>query len=136
VNAGLTHPTTGAALFTHRELACRSTGVVTLHPGFAEELVRLRVAWDRPMAVTSCCRSAAHNRTVGGHPRSLHVYDKPAHGLLGTAAIDIAMTDGARAWELARLAMTLGWSVGVPKSGFLHLDRRDFAGLPRGLFGY
>jgi len=131
----LTDPGTGAVLFTRAELACRRRGGLRLAPGFAEALVALRLAFGRPMRVTSCCRSAAHNRAIGGHPRSLHVFDEPAHETGGTVAIDIAIPDGGYARALAGAALERGWSVGVAR-GFLHLDRRDLAGLAPALFGY
>lgn len=132
----LTDPATGKVLFTVAELACKGSGQVRLATGFAEKLVLLRLSWGRPMRLTSACRSSQHNAAVGGHPRSLHICDQPAHGLDGAAAVDVAVADITQAWELDFIAKGLGWSVGVPKAGFLHLDRRDLAGLPRGLFGY
>ena len=122
-------------LFSHSELACPMTGIVGLAPHFDEHLAYLRMAFGHPMRVTSCCRSAAHNQAVGGHPRSLHVYDKPHHGLNGTAAIDIYSADASYALALVRLALEHGWSVGVSRN-FIHLDRRDLAALPPGVFGY
>lgn len=122
-------------LFSHEELACRATGVVKLAPGFAEALATLRMTFGRPMTVNSCCRSAAHNRAVRGHPRSLHVYDEPHWPTGGTCAIDIRATDPAYRILLTSLAIDQGWSVGVA-SGFIHLDRRDFAGLPQNIFDY
>lgn len=131
----LLDPATGAVLFTHKELACKASGIVKLADGFADRLVMLRLAFGRPMFVTSCCRSALHNRNVGGHPKSLHVLEGN-HGLNGTAAIDIRVRDGVEARALTKLALSDGWSVGIPSSGFVHLDRRDLAGLPPSVFGY
>ena len=122
-------------LFTHGELKCKVTGKVRLAEGFGAELARLRVAFGRAMIVNSCCRSAEHNASVGGHARSLHVYDQPHHRLDGAAAIDIAAPDTLYMRELLVHALRLGWSVGVGK-GFVHLDRRDIAGLMPGAFGY
>ena len=122
-------------LFTHEELMDPETGEVRLAEGFAGALARLRLAYAKPMRVTSCCRSASHNIRVGGHPHSLHVYDEPWHPLAGAAAIDIAVTNAADAWQLVRHALLEGWSIGVASWG-VHLDRRDFAGKPPGVFGY
>lgn len=123
-------------LFSHAELACKATGAVKLAPGFAHKLAMLRMTFGKPMIVTSCCRSAEHNRRVGGHPRSLHVYDEPHWPTGGTCAIDIRVPNGTYAGELAFLAWQQGWSYGVPKGGFIHLDRRDIVGLPQAVFGY
>lgn len=123
-------------LFSHEELQCRATGVVRLAPGFAHKLAVLRMTFGKPMIVTSCCRSAEHNRRVGGHPRSLHVYDEPAHPTSGTCAIDIRNQGSGYTVLLIRTALDMGWSVGVPSGGFIHLDRRDIVGLPQAVFGY
>ncbi|MCW5727263.1 D-Ala-D-Ala carboxypeptidase family metallohydrolase [Parvibaculum sp.] len=128
----------GRLLFSRAELACKGTGMLRLAPGFGEKLVALRLAFGQPMTVTSCCRAAAHNARVGGHPRSLHVADDPSHPTGGTAAIDIAMRDGVYALKLLGAAERLGWAVGINfAKNFIHLDRRaDFGiGDPR-LFSY
>ena len=109
-------------LFARVELADHEDGVVRLHPGFAEALGLLRLSFRSPMIVTSCCRSAAHNQDVGGHPRSLHVYDAPLHeGQRGTLAIDIGWRAGRYMRDLVYLAIKNGWSVGVAET-FVHLD--------------
>lgn len=125
----------GQVFFRHRELACPATGELRLHPGFATALGELRRLLDRPMIVTSCCRSAAHNAKVGGHPRSLHVWDKPNHGARGTLAIDVRRGDAAFNSALAKNALREGWSLGVGRD-FFHLDRRDLVDLPQQVFGY
>lgn len=128
-------------LFSVAELACRGSGMLALDPLFAKLLLELRQAFGRPMVVTSCCRSAAHNRAVGGHPRSLHVCDDDRFhkALAGAAAIDIACPDGGYARALVYLALSRAWSVGIRQTGagqMVHLDRRDLAGLAPAAFGY
>lgn len=126
----------GKTYFSHRELACPTTGVVKLAPGFGEALIELRIKFAHPMTINSCCRSASHNREVGGHAHSLHVYDTPYHATGGTAAIDIAWPSPSfQRLDLLSLALAMGWSVGVAKWG-MHFDRRDFARLPPMVFGY
>jgi len=126
----------GAVYFTHHELRCPATGIAKLVPQFAIWLLELRLAYGRPMVVNSCCRSKAHNMEVGGHERSLHVFDKPHHPVGGTAAIDIAWPGSTfDKVDLLRHALELGWSVGVAPWG-VHLDRRDLAGLAQNAFGY
>lgn len=120
----------GRALFTHKELACRHCGKVKLAPGFGEELVATRLEFGRGMIVTSCCRCEFHNRAVGGHPSSLHVFDKPAHPTGGTCAIDVAYLGGAYAHELMKVALKRGWCVGINfDARFIHLDRRTDYGV-------
>lgn len=123
-------------LFSRQELACRGTGIVILAPGFADRLLELRLAFDRPMILTSACRAKSHNdrpRSQGGaqgHPRSLHVSDFPHHQTGGCCAVDVSTSlpdgrprPGGYREALARLAVSMGWSVGYG-STFLHLDRR------------
>lgn len=123
--------------FTRGELECPCCGLLRLHPGFMDELEALRQALAEPMNPTSACRCRAHNQRIGGHPRSLHVGDEPAHAAEGSLAIDIAAPDGAYRGRLFSMAWRLGWSVGWnAKKGFLHLDRRDLIGLPQTTFDY
>ena len=130
--------------FSALELACRHCGRWRFHPGFLEELEAARVEFGRQMKVRSCCRCKAHNDRpakeggAGGHERSLHVFDQPAHAIAqGTLAIDFEAADGAYRGDLFALMWRRGWSVGWnAKLGFLHGDRRDFIGLPRTSFDY
>lgn len=128
----------GRILFSEAELACKGSGMLILAPGFGEALVRLRMDFGRPMSVTSACRSAAHNARIGGHPRSLHVCDKPYWPTGGCCAIDIAMRDGAYNLRLLGLAERQGWAVGINfQKNFIHLDRRaDFNAGEPSLFPY
>lgn len=128
----------GRILFSESELACKGSGMLILAPGFGAALVKLRLALGQPMSVNSACRSAEHNRRVGGHPRSLHVCDQPHWPTGGCCAIDIAMRDGAYNLKLMGLAWQQGWAVGInfPKN-FIHLDRRaDFGIGEPSLFPY
>ncbi len=129
----------GVMLFSHEELSCKATGRVRLAKGFADFLMGLRLAYAMPLIVTSCCRSIEHNQRIGGHPSSLHIYDVPQRPidkpLDGCAAIDVQTISNAALPLLVGLAIERGWSVGVAR-GFIHLDRRDLAGLPQRVFGY
>lgn len=128
----------GRTYFSTTELKCKGSGMIKLAPGFAEKLLELRLLFDEPMIINSACRSEAHNRKVGGHPRSLHVCDFPARPTGGCCAVDV------RTWQqppeyrqrLIELARAKDWSIGYG-SGFLHLDRRiDYTDLPRADFNY
>ncbi len=122
--------------FSFKELRCPDTHVVKLADGFGDKLVALRKAFAHPMVVNSACRSSGYNSSIGGHYRSLHVYDHPAHPTGGCCAVDIAFPDGTLKGDLLMAAWELGWSVGVAES-FLHLDRRtDYTALPQTLFTY
>jgi hypothetical protein len=122
--------------FTREELTCRSSGGLLLADGFAEKLLILRTQFNKPMPLTSCCRSRDYNRKIGGSPNSFHIYDHPRHGFTGTCAIDISTQNPTDKDDLMTLAWQLGWSVGVHKN-FLHLDRRvDYTELQQAVFGY
>jgi hypothetical protein len=119
--------------FSEAELRCKGSGLLILAPGFGRELQALRNAYGKPMTVTSCCRSEEHNRKIGGHPRSLHVCDLPAHNTGGTCAIDVQVTDRE---ELIKLAWSRGWSIGLSPR-FIHLDlRTKILNLPQVRFEY
>ena len=111
-------------LFSEAELADHDVGIVALAPGFENCLKELRIVFNEPMIVNSCCRSALYNVEIGGHSRSLHVWDDPHHPTGGTAAIDIHNKDADYAERLIKTAWELGWSVGVANT-FTHLDRRS-----------
>ena len=132
--------------FKHSELACKSTGKVVLcrpgykrvgnmkmfYIGFGERMDELREKWGKPLIVTSVCRSAEHNKTVGGNPRSLHVYDFPHWPTGGTIAADFAETSN----EFRELAYEMGFSIGLGKT-FTHCDDRLLVlGLKQTTFNY
>ena len=90
--------------FTKEELACRATSGLLLAEGFAEKLSRLRTQFNKPMPVTSCCRSKDYNRKIGGSLNSFHIYDSLRHSFIGTCAIDIAIKDPTDKGNLFSLA--------------------------------
>lgn len=120
------------------EFWCKHCRELNLHPGFIEALQDVRSRLSIPMHPTSGCRCAVYNEDIGGHKRSLHVLDAPQHaGQQGTLAVDIAAVDGTYRGKLFAIAWDLGWSIGWnAKRGFLHLDRRDWIGLPQTSFDY
>jgi hypothetical protein len=128
--------------FTDEELNCNHCGLIALHPGFDDDLIALREAFNEPMKTKSCCRCKAHNDSdaVKGHQLSLHIGDLPAHadkGQKGTLAIDIETPDGPYRGRLFDAAWRLGWSIGWnAKLKFLHLDRRDRIGMKQTTFDY
>lgn len=97
--------------------------------------MKLRILFQQPMVVTSCCRSKEYNRRIRGHPRSLHVYDTPHWNTGGCMAIDIFTPNGSYAWQLDKIAKNEGWSIGRGVD-FIHLDRRVDIGLDLSFFGY
>ena len=123
-------------LFTFDELACPKTQAHYFTMAFKTRLVELREKFGKPMFITSGSRSFEHNKNIGGHPRSLHVYDHPARdNQVGALAVDVRSNGAQYNYFLIKLALELGWSVGVAKT-FIHIDRRDLIGLPQSVFGY
>ena len=125
--------------FTPEELRCPSTHKIQLANGFQEELVRLRRQFNHPMILTSCCRTEEHNRKIGGHPRSLHVCDRPYHPTGGCMAADVSIAD----WTMEELTFFMdlcvknGWSFGLNKKhNFIHIDRRSDINMKQTWFTY
>jgi hypothetical protein len=122
--------------FTESELACPLTGEIRLADGFGEALEALRVAFDKPMPLSSACRSQAHNAALPGHPHSLHMIDNPHWATGGCCAVDVAISNTQMRALLVQKALEKQWSVGVA-SNFIHLDLRGrYLGLPQVLFHY
>jgi hypothetical protein len=127
----MTPITTAIPYFSITELQCKGTKVIKLDPRFADALPKLREAWGSPLSPNSVCRTPAHNIREGGHPRSLHLTDNPKWPTLGTMAADIRWRgwEPARQLAFARLALGMGWTVGL-HDGFCHVDRRKDLKLP------
>jgi len=120
--------------------------LLILHPGYIESLQGVREELGLVMTPTSGCRCRAYNNLppelggVGGHPRSLHICDHPAHvgkGQQGALATDFAAVDGNYRGKLFFVLWKHGFSIGWnAKRGFLHADRRDWLGMSQTTFDY
>lgn len=119
-------------LFSENELRCKGSGLLILADGFDEELKKLRLKYNKPMIVTSACRSTQHNISVGGARNSKHICDSG----IGCLAVDIRVPNGYERMKLGEVAIQLGWSVGVPSGTFIHLDARFLQDELQVLFGY
>ncbi len=104
------------------ELGCPCCGKVRMARGFAEQLVVLRRIHDAPLILNSACRCDKHNHDVSGHPSSSHICSKPTKHTetvdYGCCGIDVANPPD----RLIRIAIALGWSVGISQT-FAHFDR-------------
>lgn len=91
---------------------------------FLKKLDNLRHEFGLPMVLNSSYRSPTYNRVVKGKPNSMHLKGR---------AVDIDATGytGAQKAKLVKLALDMGFSVGVSAS-FIHLDDRE----NQVLFGY
>jgi uncharacterized protein YcbK (DUF882 family) len=111
--------------FTEAEFRCRHTGKCEMHPEFMACLQRLRLAYGKPMKITSGFR----DRT---HPVEARKASTGAHAL--GRACDVAVT-GADAIRLMVLAVEMGFTgIGVQQKGegrFIHLDDVPSNQLPR-----
>lgn len=136
------------AYFTKDELACRCCGVVRLDLSVAIHLPMLRAQWGNPLFIGTACVCQKRNDSVQGHPHSLHLLRHPDYSYpplpvgaldapvdatpqpLGTLAVTLRWSklDYKQQLELAQLAWSLGWSVGLHRS-FIDIDRRKDIGV-------
>jgi hypothetical protein len=100
--------------FSPAEIACRGTGSIRVHEEALDKLQALRDRLGKPLIVRSAYRSPAHNRAVGGAPRSKH---------MDGTAFDISMAnhDPVAFEAAARAVGFLGFGY-YPRSGFIHID--------------
>lgn len=111
--------------FSESEFRCRHTGKCEMRPEFMERLQRLRLAYGKPMKITSGFRDRSH-------PVEARKVATGAHTL--GRACDVAVT-GADAIRLLVLAVEFGFTgIGVQQKGegrFIHLDDVPGNQLPR-----
>ena len=111
--------------FSADEFRCRHTGRVEMSAEFMRRLQALRVAYGKPMRVTSGYRHRSHPVEAGKLQPGAHT--------LGRAA-DIAV-HGADALRLIRLALDVQFTgIGVQQKGparFIHLDDLPSESWPR-----
>lgn len=126
----------GLLHFSHAELACKGTGIVKLAEGFGQWIDEIRISWDKPLTVNSCCRSVEHNKAVGGVPNSYHLFDLPGRDF-DTCAVDFAISANQRREFVAMILRKFpDASIGIAKT-FVHVDRRNhYDGSPPTLFTY
>lgn len=100
--------------FSPAEIACRGSGSLRINEEALDKLQALRDRLGKPLIVRSAYRSPAHNRAVGGAPRSKH---------MDGTAFDIAMAnhDPVAFEAAARAVGFLGFGY-YPRSGFMHID--------------
>ena len=111
--------------FGEDEFRCKHSGQCVMVPEFMARLQRLRIAYGRPMTVTSGYRHPTHPIEAA----------KAAPGAHSTGrAVDIAV-QGADAVRLIALAIAEGFTgIGVQQKGsgrFIHLDDLPSGAFPR-----
>jgi len=99
---------------TTAEIASRREGAIRINTEALDKLQSLRNRLGKPLIVRSAYRSPAHNKAVGGAPRSKH---------MDGTAFDIAMSnhDPVAFEAAARAVGFLGFGY-YPRSGFMHID--------------
>lgn len=100
--------------FSDKELRCSCCKKNRCTDYFLEKLESLRIEFGRPMTVNCAYRCEVKNKLVGGALNSYH---------LAGQAVDIHIPDSQYRAELVKVALMLGWSVGVYET-FVHLDLR------------
>ncbi|MFN3898880.1 MAG: D-Ala-D-Ala carboxypeptidase family metallohydrolase [Alishewanella aestuarii] len=104
--------------FKPSEFACKETGKHGIKAEFLDRLLALRLAWGRPMIITSGYRAPEHSRE--------RKKERPGPHTTGLSC-DVAIGPGADVWDFVRLAMDHGFTgigisqkVGQPR--FVHID--------------
>lgn len=104
--------------FTPDEFVCKETGVHGVKLELLELLLALRLAWGRPMLITSGYRSPEHSlekrkASPGPHTTGL--------------SCDVGIGPGADVWDFVKLAMEHGFTgIGISQKSnaprFVHID--------------
>ena len=99
--------------FTPEDIACRHCGELVIDEYAMDCLQILREDWGRPVTITlaHCCE--AHNRAIGGSPRSQHL----------DLAFDCVCPEEEQAAFVSH-AVNAGFSgtIRYPEQGLVHLD--------------
>ena len=107
--------------FSESEQACPCCGKINLASHFLDDLNHLRSLVGHPMKVNSMCRCDKHNSSVGGAVGSYHRLES----VTGCCAADISTINwgSTKKWKFVKIALSLGFSVGIAKT-FIHIDQR------------
>lgn len=107
--------------FRVQEFRCRDgSDVIMIDDKLVAALEAIRIKFGRPVIINSAYRSVAHNKKVGGAPKSQHLF--------GTAA-DIVVS-GIDPFEVCRVAEEILDKIGQPGGvgyyvgRFTHVDTR------------
>jgi uncharacterized protein YcbK (DUF882 family) len=100
------------------EFECRCCGRVMLATRLVVMLEDLRAALGRPVVITSGYRCHAHNKAIGGAPRSLH--------MLGRAVDIKSQAKQTELAEIKKIAAEIGFYEILPDTGknYIHLSLR------------
>jgi len=102
--------------FNEKEFACKGCGDVRLDTELLAVLELVRQVTGKPVTITSGYRSPAHNKAVGGAPRSKHI--------LGIAAdITVEGYTPREVYDLLDKTFPNYYGIGL-YSGWVHIDVR------------
>lgn len=104
--------------FSKDEFTCKHTGICEMKPEFLDKIQKLRLAYGKPMPVTSGYRHPTHPLEAAKARPGVH-----SHGI----AADIRVGPGEDVWDLMYLAMSHGFTgIGLSqregRPRFLHID--------------
>lgn len=99
--------------FTDAELSCRCGCGAMPRQASVDRLYALRIAYGKPIRISSGARCQTHNTTIGGAQESYHIAGQ---------AFDIRVPN-ADEGRVISLAMQLGFTgVGIWGDGRVHID--------------
>lgn len=104
--------------FSRSEIACKCCGRIGSHPEHLAKLLalleKIREHIGKPVHLTCAYRCPAHNKAVGGVPKSYHTQDMAADIWVEGMAVD-ELADAARACGAGGLGRYYG-------AQFVHVD--------------
>ena len=99
--------------FTPAEIACKGSGELLIDFDAMDRLQALRNAVGVPVVLNSAYRSEAHNKAVGGAPKSMHRLGR---------AFDVKITPRLSRETIKQAARAAGFSGFGDYNSFVHID--------------
>lgn len=106
--------------FSSDEFACKCCGRQNINENLVFQLQKIRGIVKKPIIITSGYRCPAHNKKIGGSPKSQHLLGKAADIYVnGMSVRDL--------YEVVSIFYKNGINgIGVyPEQGFIHIDVRE-----------
>ena len=110
--------------FSSDEFACKCCGGQNINENLVFQLQKIRGIVKKPIIITSGYRCPAHNKKIGGSPKSQHLLGKAADIYVnGMSVRDL--------YEVVSIFYKNGITgIGVyPEQGFIHVDIREKPGI-------
>jgi zinc D-Ala-D-Ala carboxypeptidase len=99
--------------FSPREVACKGTGQLKVHPASMDKLQALRDIIGVPFSPNSAYRSEKHNKAIGGSPKSQHLEGR---------AFDIPIKGAMTRERIHEVARAVGFTGIGDYNTFVHVD--------------